>query len=370
MRVLFAGGGTGGHLYPALAIAKYLRRTRTDFECLFLGTTSGLEGEIVPREGFPLRVIPGSGFRRLGLTARLRFFWTLLRGFFAALVIVRRFAPDVVLASGGYASLAGGLAAVALRRPLCVQEQNSVPGLAARLLGALARQVFVAFPGTEKAFRRPERVHCVGNPVREELLGEVRALDGLPTGQPVVLVLGGSRGARSINRAVEAAVPLLAPRRRVTWLWQTGRLDHEALAPRWAQHPDVRLWDYLSDVGAAYVSATLLVCRAGAMTLAEITALGKPALLVPFPGAVDDHQTANARHLVERGAAVLVPDAELDGARLADEIERLLSAPEALARMAAQSHALGPRDATAHIAGALLQVAGVEPRGEVDVRAS
>lgn len=367
MRILFAGGGTGGHLYPALAVAKHLRRTRPDFECLFLGSQGGLEGDIVPREGFPLQTIPGSGFRRLGVGARLRFLWTFLRGFVAALGLVRRWRPDAVMASGGYASLAGGLAAVALRRPLCVQEQNRVPGLASRLLGSMAREVLAGFPGTEGAFRHPLRVRCVGNPVREELLGDLTPLADVPRERPVVLVLGGSRGARSINRAVDAAIRRLKHEPRVLWLWQTGRLDHATWAERWAREPDVRLWDYLSDVGAAYVSATLLVCRAGAMTLAELTALGKPAILVPFPGAVDDHQTVNARHLVEHGAAVLVPDAELSGERLAHELGRLLAAPEVLEQMAQRSYELGPRGATALIAQALLRVAGVEGR-EADVR--
>lgn len=368
MRVLFAGGGTGGHLYPALAVAKHLRRVRPDFEALFLGSQSGLEKDIVPREGFALHTIPGSGFRRLGLLARLRFFWTLLRGFVAAVALLRRWRPDVVLASGGYASLAGGLAAIVLRRPLCVQEQNSVPGFASRLLGARARQVFVGFPDAARAFRRHPNVHCVGNPVREDLLEAPRPLADVPAQRSVVLVLGGSRGARSINRAVDDAIPRLAKPGPV-WLWQTGRLDHAALAERWSTEPDVRLWDYLSDVGGAYVSATLLVCRAGAMTLAEITALGKPAILVPFPGAVDDHQTANARHLERHGAAQLLPDAELSGARLARDVEALLGAPERLAEMAARSRELGRPGATAEIATALQQLARVEPRGEAHVRA-
>ncbi len=357
MKVLFAGGGTGGHVYPALAIARHLQRTHPEFECLFLGTAQGLEREIVPREGFPLHCIPGSGFRRLGLRARLRFFWTLMRGFFSAVSLVRRYGPDVVLASGGYASLAGGLAAVVLRRPLCVQEQNSVPGHAARLLGGMAREVFVGFPKTERFFRHPSRVRYVGNPVREDLLVGVRTLDDVPADRPVVLVVGGSRGARSINRAVDEAIPRLSASHRVFWLWQTGRLDHAEFQTRWSDHADVRLWDYLSDVGAAYGSATLVVCRAGAMTLAELTALGKPALLVPFPGAVDDHQTANARHLVDGGAAVLVPDAQLDGARLAEEIERLLAAPEQLESMAARSRALARPKATSEIAQALREIA-------------
>ena len=357
MKVLFAGGGTGGHLYPAIAVARQLQRARPATECLFLGSRGGLEARIVPQEGFALRTIPSTGFRRLGPLGKLRFFWSLLRGLAAALVLVRRFRPDLVVATGGHASLAGGLAAALLRRPLVVQEQNRIPGHAARLLARAARRVYVGFPGTERAFAHPERVRCLGNPVREDLLHPSAAPADLPAGIPVVLVLGGSRGARSLNRAVGEAIPLLAAERRLLWIWQTGTLEHESIAPAWAGHADVRVQAYLANVGAAYAAATLVLCRAGAMTLAELTALGKAAILVPFPGAVDDHQTANARTLVEVGAAVLLPDAELSGARLRQEISALLAAPARLEAMAAASRKLGKPEATRTLVEDFLAVA-------------
>jgi len=358
VKVLFAGGGTGGHLYPAIAVARHLRRAVPEAECLFLGSRGGLESRIVPQEGFALQTIPSSGFRRLGWGGRLRFFWSLGRGLVAALGLVRRFRPDLVVATGGHASLAGGLAAVAWRRPLVVQEQNRIPGFATRLLARFARRIYVGFPGTERAFRHPERVRCLGNPVRDELLQPQQPLAGLPAGVPVILVLGGSRGARSINRAVAEAIPLLASDRRLVWIWQTGALDHAAMAPRWQDTPDVWLRDYVADVGAAYAASTLLVCRAGAMTLAEITALGKPAILVPFPGAVDDHQTANARTLADAGAAVLVPDAELSGARLHAEITALLNQADRLPAMARLSRSLGRPEATRALVEDFLAVIG------------
>jgi UDP-N-acetylglucosamine--N-acetylmuramyl-(pentapeptide) pyrophosphoryl-undecaprenol N-acetylglucosamine transferase len=358
VRVLFAGGGTGGHLYPALAVAQHLRRTRRDFECIFLGAENGLEREIVPREGFTLHAIPGSGFRRLGLGGRLRFFWSLARGLLQAVRLVWRWRPDVVLATGGYASLAGGLAALFWRKPLAVQEQNRIPGMATRLLGRMARRIYVGFPGTESAFRRRDRVVCVGNPVREQLQQPSAPPPGLPAGAPVILIVGGSRGARSINGAVDAAIPLVAAHVRVTWLWQTGRLDHEELAARWRDEESVSVREFLPDMAAAYAAATLVVCRSGAMTLAEITLLGKPAILVPFPGAVDDHQTANARVLTAAGAAILLPDADLSGEKLAREVSELLRSGERLAQMATRSRQLGRPDATRELAADLLRLSG------------
>jgi UDP-N-acetylglucosamine--N-acetylmuramyl-(pentapeptide) pyrophosphoryl-undecaprenol N-acetylglucosamine transferase len=349
--VLFAGGGTGGHLYPALAVAQHLRATDPDFECVFMGSAQGLEARLVPQNGFTLHTIPGSGFRRMGLAGRLRSLWSFVRGVSAALVFERRFRPDVVLATGGYASLAAGIAAAVLRVPLIVQEQNSIPGHTNRLLGRLACEVHVAFPGSERFFKGRATVHLTGNPVRPDLLRPTAPLTGVPAGLPCVLVVGGSRGARSINTAVSDAIPLVAERMRVVWLWQTGELDHERLAPRWGGAPDVILRAYLDDMAAAYATAAILVCRSGAMTLAEITSLGKAAILVPFPGAVDDHQTANARTLVDTGAAVLLPDHELSGPRLADEVCALLGRP--LDSMRENSLAQARPRATQQLAAAL-----------------
>jgi UDP-N-acetylglucosamine--N-acetylmuramyl-(pentapeptide) pyrophosphoryl-undecaprenol N-acetylglucosamine transferase len=351
VKVLFAGGGTGGHLYPALAVAEHLRRTRPDCTCVFMGSAHGIEARLVPQHGFELRSIPGSGFRRMHLGGRLRSMWTLLRGLLMALRFMHRWRPDVVVATGGYASLAAGLAAALLGRPLVVQEQNSIPGFTNRFLGRLAREVHVAFPGCERFFRG--RARLTGNPLRAAILAPQPPLDDVPAGVPLVLVAGGSRGARSINNAVAAAIPHVARRRRVVWLWQTGDLDHPRLAPSWGGVPDVRLRPYLDDMPAALAAATLLVCRAGAMTLAEITARGKAAILVPFPGAVDDHQTVNARTLVDAGAAVLVPDAELTGERLAAEVEGLLADAARLERMRQASMRLARPRATEDLAAAV-----------------
>ncbi len=368
MRVLLAGGGTGGHLYPAIAVARELCRVVPTAECLFLGSADGMEADILPREGLALHAIPSRGFRRLGVRGRLLFFWSLARGLLEATRLVRRWRPDLVVATGGHASLAGGLAAALSRRPLVVQEQNRIPGFATRLLSRLAQRVYVAFPGTERAFAHAERVRCFGNPLRAELRSASSSPEA-PAAAPLLLVLGGSRGARSINRAVAAAIPLLAAGRGVRWLWQTGKLDHDTLGRAWQADASVEVRAYLADMQAAYGAASLIVCRSGAMTLAEITACGKPAILVPFPGAVDDHQTANARYLVEAGAAVLLPDAELSGARLAREIETLLASPQALAAMAQRSLQLSRPNAARDLVEDVLALLGQSARGETHVRA-
>ena len=358
MKVLFAGGGTGGHLYPALAVAQYLRTTRSDFQAHFLGSAQGLEAKLVPAHGFPLTLVPGSGFRRLGLAGRARAILGLVRGLVAALAIVRRERPDVVLATGGYASLAAGLAAAILHRPLVVQEQNSIPGFTNRLLGRLAREVHVAFPAAAARFGGARAVHCSGNPLRPELLQPAATPADLPPDVPRVLVVGGSRGARSINAAVADAIPILAATRRIVWVWQTGELDHAATAPRWRDRPDVRVYAYLHDMAALLQSATVVVCRAGAMTIAELAALGKVAILIPFPGAVDDHQTANARVLADAGAAILLPDRDATGERLAREVAALLQDPARLAAMSARSLGAARPRATEELASALIRVAG------------
>lgn len=358
MKVLFAGGGTGGHLYPALAVAQHLRATRSDFQAHFLGSAQGLEAKLVPAHGFPLTLVPGSGFRRLGLAGRARAVLGLVRGLAAALAVLRRERPDVVLATGGYASLAAGLAAAILRRPLVVQEQNSIPGFTNRWLGRLAREVHVAFPAAAARFGAARAVYCSGNPLRPELLLPAAPPADLPLGVPRVLVVGGSRGARSINAAVGGAIPILAASRRIVWVWQTGELDYAATAPRWRDAPDVHVHAYLHDMAAMLQSATLVVCRAGAMTIAELAALGKVAILIPFPGAVDDHQTANARVLADAGAAVLLPDRDATGERLAREVAALLEDPARLAAMSARSRGEARPRATEELAAALIRVAG------------
>lgn len=360
MRVLIAGGGTGGHIYPGIAVAEELRRMRPDTEFLFVGSDRGLEGRVVPEAGFELATLPARGvvrtrWWRVPLAAVAN-----VAAAFQALGILRRFRPDVVLGTGGYVSLPVGVAAWVARRPLVLQEQNSVPGLANRVLSLAACEVHVAFSEARHYLWRKDRLRLSGNPVRRVILSgdrrTARARFGLAEGLPTVFVFGGSRGARRITEAALAAMRRLRGTLACQYILQTGKEDH-AQASREVQELGVRaaVLPYVMQIHEAYAAADLVVCRAGAMTLAEIAACGVPAILVPFPHSAYDHQVKNAESLAERDAAVLVLDHELDGERLAQEILRLLRDRETLVRYSAHARTFARLDAAERIAGSLVE---------------
>ena len=359
MKVLIAGGGTGGHIYPGIAVAEELRRLRPDAEFLFVGSDRGLEGRVVPEAGFALATLPARGvvrtrWWRLPAAA----FWNLV-AVVRAFGIVRRFRPDVVLGTGGYVSMPVGVAAWLARRPLLLQEQNSVPGLANRVLSLAAREVHVAFSEARHWLWRKDRLRLSGNPVRRIILSGDRrtARDrfGLAEGTPTVFVFGGSRGAQRLTEAALAAMRRLRGTLDCQYILQTGKEDfpHAKQAAEAAGARAV-VMPYVMQIHEAYAAADLVVCRAGAMTLAEIAACGVPAVLVPFPHSAYDHQLRNAESLAERGAATLVLDAELDGERLAQEILRLLRDRETLVRYSAHARTFARPDAAERIAKRLV----------------
>lgn len=318
--ILIMAGGTGGHVFPALAVARLLRARNE--RVVWLGTPHGLECGIVPREGFELHRVRVSGLRRKGWAAWLLAPGQLIVALADAWRIVRRLRPRVVLGMGGFASGPGGLAAWLLRRPLIIHEQNAVAGLTNRLLAGLAREVLEAFPGS---FATRVNARLVGNPVRADIaaLPAPEARPVRPNGPLRILVLGGSQGARALNEAVPAAVALIAHASRPEVWHQAGASLLEPARSAYAQAGVTgRIDPFIDDMAAAYSWADLVICRAGALTIAELTAVGLGALLVPFPGAVDDHQTRNAEFLVRAGAAVLIPQAELTPTRLAEELHR------------------------------------------------
>lgn len=364
-RVLLAAGGTGGHVYPALAVAQAL--ARHDARVHFVGGRRGIEGDLVPKAGFPLTRLPAAGLRGLGLAGALRFAVAFSLAFVASLLLVARLRPHVVLATGGYASAAPSMAAVVLRRALWLQEQNSVPGSTNRWLSRFAERVFAAFDAARPALARAGRVDVLPNPVRAELVAEAGrepnagdfAAVGLEPGRPTVLVFGGSRGAATLNRAVREAWPRLRDETDWQLLVQTGHDEWEgtraAMTTDGTGSSRVRVLPYLDDMAAAYRVADLVVARAGAMTLAELEVLGKPAILVPYPHATDDHQTHNAAALADRGAARVVADADFTGERLAGLLAGFRTDPDSLAglRAAARAHALG-RDTATELAESIL----------------
>jgi len=350
-RLVVTGGGTGGHVTPALALALAFLEDGADREVLYLGSARGLEARSAPAAGLPFEGIPARGFRGKSLAGKALFLVTLLRGFFAARGALRRFEPEALLATGSYVSLPVILAARLAGVPVFLQEQNSVPGSVNRLASRWAKAVFTAFPEAQRFFGHAKRVERLGNPLRP---GFATVPERPAEGSWNLLVTGGSLGARTLCRAAAEALPRLAEGLDFRALVQTGEAEFERTREALAGLGErVRVTPFLDDMPERMAAADLVLARAGAMTLAELTALGRPSILVPYPHATDDHQTANARSLVEAGAARLIPDAELDGDRLLAELEDLLGDRESLAAMAEASRGLGRPEAASLILEAL-----------------
>lgn len=372
-RVVLSGGGTGGHIYPALAIAGELRRREPEVEILYLGSREGMEAEIVPRQGLDFRGIAAAGFVGRGLGGRVAGILSLLRGFGEARRILSAFHPQAVVGTGGYASLPAGLAAVSLRLPLFLQEQNAYPGLANRLLSPFCRELFLAWEEARPFFPRRARCRVVGNPIRREVVeadrGESRASLGMEEGEFLCLIFMGSRGSLTVNRVLAESLPELVGRHpglRVVWVsgrdhygWVRRALEEKGMGGEGPGSGPVgksrlELHPYLHDLPRYLAAADLVVCRAGALTLAEITARGVPSLLIPSPYVAHGHQEANARALARRGAAAVIREEELTPSRLGREVGELIANREKLGRMARAARELGRPEAGARIAERLL----------------
>jgi UDP-N-acetylglucosamine--N-acetylmuramyl-(pentapeptide) pyrophosphoryl-undecaprenol N-acetylglucosamine transferase len=368
-RVLIAGGGTGGHLFPALALAEEL--TSRGAAVRFVGTAHGIEARAVPKAGYALDLITVSGLKRTGLGGALRGLAKLPVALWQSLRIVGAFDPDVVVGVGGYASGPVLVAALVRGRPTAILEQNSIPGVTNRILGRLVRRAYIALEPARAWFPAAKTV-LLGNPVRRAIR-EAAAEPRAPGAPARVLVVGGSQGAHAINENVAGAVELLARRgRTLALVHQTGAADAGPIAARYAAlggaAGELTAREFIDDMAAAYARADLVVGRAGATTIAELGAVGRPAVLVPFPFAADDHQTVNARVLEQAGAACVLPQAELTPARLADTLERLLADDVGRARMAAAMRELGRPAAAAAIADDLATLC--RPRAAAALRSS
>jgi UDP-N-acetylglucosamine--N-acetylmuramyl-(pentapeptide) pyrophosphoryl-undecaprenol N-acetylglucosamine transferase len=352
--ILIMAGGTGGHVYPALAVAEFLRARGVPL--FWLGTERGIEARVVPAQGIALLTIKIAGLRRKGVLG-----WVL--GPFQAVIalaqagaIMLRIRPAAVLGMGGYVSGPGGLAAWILHIPLILHEQNAVLGLTNRLLAPLASRLLEGFPGT---FLREERTEAIGNPVRASIAAVAPPDQRFAQAHTRLrlLVLGGSQGARALNETVPQAVAC-AGAQYFDIRHQTGAPDQ---ADTQAAYDKLgiaaRVEPFIECMDQAYAWADLAVCRAGALTLAELTAAGVAAVLVPYPHAVDDHQTVNARYLSEGGAAVLVPQPELTAERLAEILREFLANPGRLRDMAGNARRLAKPDATAQVGEICLELA-------------
>jgi len=338
MRAVIAGGGTGGHLYPGITVAREILQRDPEGAILFVGTEEGLETRILPKEGFDLETIPVSGLKGKKRGEQLRAFLRLPLALTRSLSILRSFRPDVVIGVGGYASGPLVLAASLTGRSVALQEQNSVPGLTNRLLGRVAKRIYTAYDEAVRFFPR-RKVLNIGNPLRawdrQGDPGTAKGSFALDPDLPVVLVIGGSRGAHAVN---EVMIKMMKERKgageKVQFLHQTGKADVEAVSQAYRQ-AKVRavVKPYLYDMASAYEAADLAISRAGAIALSELCAAGLPSLLIPFPYASDDHQRKNAQVLERLGAARVLLQGELTPARLYGELEELLENPEKLKQM-------------------------------------
>jgi UDP-N-acetylglucosamine--N-acetylmuramyl-(pentapeptide) pyrophosphoryl-undecaprenol N-acetylglucosamine transferase len=358
---LVAGGGTAGHVLPGLAVARALVERGHDVATIhFVGSERGLESTLVPAAGFGLTVLPGRGIQRRLTLDNVAAVWGLLRAVVMGIGLVRRRRPSVVLVLGGYASVACVVGAVLWRVPIVVAEQNARAGAANRLAGIFAKAAAVPFPETDL----PRKV-LTGNPVRPEVLAIDRVADrdaarealGLPSDRTVIAVVTGSLGARKVNQAVRAAVPSWADRSDLAVRHVIGSRDFDAMSGDAPDLPDggliYQMVRYEDRMDLLLAAADLLIGRAGGTTVAELAEVGLPGLLVPLPIAPRDHQTANAAALVRAGAAILVPDDELDGARLVRELQPLLDDPEGLAAKGLAARSLARPDAADRVADLL-----------------
>lgn len=369
--VVIAAGGTGGHVIPALAVADILMQRNVPV--VWLGTRNGIEARLVPNEGIDLRWIEITGLRGKGLIGLLSAPVRLLRAIAQSASLLSSLKPRAVLGMGGFVSGPVGLAALLSRRPLVLHEQNAIAGMTNRYLSRWATRVFSAWPDV---FPASVGALTVGNPVRQALLHSVNDDDGSRNEQLKdglrVMVVGGSRGARILNEVVPKAIALLPFPVQV--LHQSGRDDESSVSQAYeaitagqsssVDSSDTRIRAqvqaqveaFIDDMGRAYSQADLVICRAGAMTVTELAARGVPSVLVPYPHAVDDHQTRNARRLSEAGAAVLMPQTELNASSLASQIEAFHDAPSMLTGMADAARLCFQANAAEAVADALLEV--------------
>ncbi len=347
---LIMAGGTGGHVFPALAVAEQLRALGRPVH--WLGTHAGLEARVVPPTGIAVHWISVKGLRGKGLWRKLAAPLMLLWAVAQAAVVMWRVRPVAVLGMGGFVTGPGGLVSWLLRRPLIIHEQNSVAGLTNRLLAPLASEVLEAFPGSLKGARH------TGNPVRESIAALAFVAPDCSARRARLLVVGGSLGAAALNQLVPLALGGMAEEQRPQVRHQTGlKLIDAARQAYHAAGVEARLEAFIEDMAEAYQWADLVLCRAGALTVAELAAVGVASILVPYPHAVDDHQTGNARYLVDADAAVLLPQAQMDIPRLQRELA-LLHQPERLMQMARNARARALPRAARTVAEACLAASG------------
>lgn len=351
MKILIAGGGTGGHLFPGVAIAEELRARHPDAQITFVGTRRGIEARVLPELGWPLELIEVSGLKTVGAAGAVRGLFRLPRAYLQARALVKRHAPDAVIGVGGYASGPVVLAARMRGIPTAICEQNSIPGLTNKLLGKIARTVFLSFDESRRFFSE-RKILMTGNPVRRELVQKLLAAsEAAPHDRVHVLVCGGSQGAVAVNELASQALAALAHEHPLAITHQTGEKDLEATRARYAAAGvAAECHAFIKDMASAYQQADLIIGRAGATTVAELAIAGKPAVFIPYPFAADNHQELNAREMAAKGAALMFRQAELTADTLAGALRPLLADAHTRADMGAAMKSLAKPGAAGAVA--------------------
>lgn len=362
LRIIISGGGTGGHIFPALSIANALKALRPDCEILFIGAEGRMEMQRVPAAGYEIKGLPVAGFDRQHLFNNISVLWKLFKSRRMARRIIRDFAPHVAVGVGGYASGPTLNMAAKMGIPTLIQEQNSYAGVTNKLLAKSARKICVAYEGMERFFPK-EKIILTGNPVRQQLtecqLTRAEAIEklGFDPVRSVILIIGGSLGARTINESVLHALPLIAES-RVQIIWQTGGYYFNDIKQQLAEKgcpPNLKVTDFINAMDEAYRAADLVISRAGASSISELCLLGKPSILVPSPNVAEDHQTHNAMALVNKEAALMVKDADAREQLLPLAIKTALT-PATLSQLSSNAKAMGLPDSARIIAEEVLKL--------------
>lgn len=362
LAVMFAGGGTGGHLFPGIAVAEELQKRCHDVDIVFVGTERGIEASVLPREGFPVEYVGAEGFAGTGFVRKLKSLLRMVAAVQDSFAIIGRRRPDIIIGLGGYASFATVLAGLLKKIPTVVLEQNSVPGLANKVLGRFAQAVCVTYQES-MAFFPKHKTYLTGNPIRDRILRGSRVsaikIFGLESGKFTVFVFGGSRGASSINKAmVEALQYLLDVRDELQFLHQTGEKDYEFVRDAYRSYGfRGMVTPFVFQMAEAYIVSDLVIARAGATTLAELTALGKASILIPYPFAAGGHQEFNAKKIERMQAATVVLDRDLGGKLLAEYIREMFVSGDKREKMQLSARALGQPHAAGKVADIAMSLA-------------
>ncbi len=362
MRIIITGGGTGGHIYPGISLARQFQKENQGNEIFFVGTETGMEADIIPREGFNFFSLKVKGFKREICFENISAFFLFLGSIFSSVKLIKKIKPDLVIGTGGYVSGSISLVSAMLGVPTFIHEQNALPGITNKALSFFSKIVFASFPESEKYFWKKTNIMCLGNPVRENIWHGNREkltdLGKISIDKKTILVFGGSKGANAINQAFIDCLNLIDKVLFAKWqiLLISGKEDYENMQLKINNskyHDYVYIVPYLYNIEDGYNLADLVICRSGATTVAELTACGLPSILIPYPYATGNHQMHNAQYLEKQQAATIIPQQELSAKRLASELMKFLANDDFLNTMSQYSKKIGNRTAANDIVKAI-----------------